>query len=73
MIESTPGVMGGLPCIAGTRITAVSMGKFRDKGYTPLCIRHEYPFLTIAQIRAAIQWCDDQDSRRQFDRDRWDP
>ena len=52
-ITSTPGVMGGLPCIKGTRITVRTIKGFLAEGFSFEMIRMNYPTLKNKQIRAA--------------------
>ena len=55
-ITSTPGVMGGQPCIAGTRITTAGIRDWHLAGYTDDQIAGEYPRLRPEQVRAAIDY-----------------
>lgn len=55
-IESTPGVMGGKPCIAGTRIDVKTVQFFASKGFSIEMINRAYPHLSRHQIAAAINY-----------------
>jgi uncharacterized protein (DUF433 family) len=44
------------PVLAGTRIPVRSIKEFADAGYTLEKIREQYPSLTDADIRAAIEY-----------------
>lgn len=55
-ITSTPDIMGGAWCIAGTRIPASVVKSFHKTGHSHEQIQREYPTLTIAQIKAAIEF-----------------
>ena len=56
LITQTPGIFGGRPCIAGTRVTVRRIvGEYRA-GYTPEEIQTQLPHLTMAQILAALTY-----------------
>lgn len=55
-ITRTRGVMGGAPCIAGTRVPTSAMWAFHTEGYDTVMICREYPHLTHEQIEAAIRY-----------------
>ncbi len=50
------GVMGGEPCIEGTRIPPRCIQSFHNDGYSVEEIIAEYPTLSEAQVRAAIAY-----------------
>jgi len=53
-ITSKPDIMGGAPCIVGTRIPmAVIVARLRD-GYTPERIQEGYPWVSLTTINGAI-------------------
>ena len=49
-IESTPGVCGGDPCIAGTRIPLWTLESYRRLGLTEAQILDAYPRLRAADL-----------------------
>lgn len=51
-----PDIVGGLPCVRGTRIPVRSVKSFADAGYTPEQIRREYPTLSLDDIAMATAW-----------------
>jgi uncharacterized protein (DUF433 family) len=53
-VECNPEIMDGLPVLAGTRIPVYLILEMVEEGMTLQDILHEYPHLTIDQIRAAI-------------------
>jgi len=55
MIESNSDILGGTPCIAGTRIPVTAIQAFNDAGYNMTEIMKEYPTLTAEQINDAIK------------------
>jgi len=56
MITVTPGVVGGAPCIAGTRVPVRSIAGYYKQGYLPEEIVQQYEHLSIAQIYAALAY-----------------
>lgn len=56
-ITRTPGVCGGKPCIAGTRIRVQDIYFWYEvHGRTPEQIVEEYPQLTLADVFAALTY-----------------
>jgi uncharacterized protein (DUF433 family) len=55
-IESTPGVRGGKPCIAGTRIAVVDIALAYEQGIKPeqMLIHFSSRPLTLAEVHAAL-------------------
>lgn len=51
-----PNIMGGEPCIKGTRIPPRCVSSLAKHGYTVEAIRDEYPTLTYKQIAVALAW-----------------
>jgi uncharacterized protein (DUF433 family) len=56
MIASTPGVNGGRPCIAGTGTSVRCIAVYDMQGYSPEEIAADRPYLTLAQIHAALAY-----------------
>ncbi len=56
LISETPGVCGGRPCIAGSRITVQYIVTEIKAGVTPEEILEDKPFLNLASIHAAIAY-----------------
>jgi uncharacterized protein (DUF433 family) len=57
-IAADPRICGGEPCIAGTRIPVRVIHQYRQWGFESEKIRERYPFLSIGQITAALQFAD---------------
>ncbi len=56
-IVKTPGVCGGQPRIAGTRIKVKHIYTWVEcMGMTPVQVVAEYPHLTMAQVHAALAY-----------------
>jgi len=53
-IESTPGICGGRPRIAGTRVPVHRVAGYYRLGYAPEEIREFLTSLTLPQIDAAL-------------------
>ncbi len=53
-ISMTPGVMGGKPCIKGTRIPVATLLDYLGSGETIAQLLEGYPDITEEDIRAAI-------------------
>jgi uncharacterized protein (DUF433 family) len=49
-------VMGGVPCIAGTRIPVATIVGLIAEGLTPDDVVAEYPQLTRDDVRAALEF-----------------
>jgi uncharacterized protein (DUF433 family) len=64
-ITCTPGIVGGRPRIAGTRVPVQTIAIFYKRGESPEEIGLQYPHLSMAQIYAALTYLS-----RQPDRDR---
>lgn len=56
MLESTTDVCGGRLCIAGTRITVQQIAVLHQRGKTAPSIVEECPYLTLAQVYAALAY-----------------
>ncbi len=58
-ITADPKVMTGLPCIRGTRVTVANIVRQIAAGRSPDEICHDYPYLTLEAIRAALEFAAD--------------
>jgi uncharacterized protein (DUF433 family) len=56
LITSVPGVVGGRPCVAGTRVGVRSIAACYKQGYLPEEIVQQYERLSIAQVYAALAY-----------------
>jgi uncharacterized protein (DUF433 family) len=56
LITCTPGVIGGRPCIAGTRVPVRSIAICYKQGYLPEEIAEKYERVTLAQVYAALTY-----------------
>lgn len=56
LIKSDPKVMLGKPCIAGTRIAVELIVRRFAEGYSMRDILADYPHLTEAGVRAALEY-----------------
>ncbi len=54
LIECTPGVSGGRPCLAGTGMPVVQIAVHYHRGESPERILRRYPHLDLQRIHAAI-------------------
>jgi uncharacterized protein (DUF433 family) len=52
-IEQSAGVVGGAPCIVGTRISVWSLAQYRNLGATDLQLLQMYPTLTAQDVANA--------------------
>jgi uncharacterized protein (DUF433 family) len=56
-ITCTPGVCGGRPCIAGTRIRVQDIYAWHElQALSPDQIVHDFPQLTLADVYAALSY-----------------
>ena len=56
VIVTTPGVRGGKPCIAGTRITVEDVLDYLASGMTITQIVADFPELTNELVNAAVEF-----------------
>ena len=56
LILSDPAIMGGTPCIKGTRITVYAIEARRSGGETVEDILADYPYITRDAIEAAVAY-----------------
>ncbi len=54
MIEQTPGVCGGHPCLAGTRVPVHRVARYYRRGYSPEEIIGLLNSLSLPQVYAAL-------------------
>jgi uncharacterized protein (DUF433 family) len=55
-IFSDPAILGGKPCIRGTRISVQFILELLASGASPDTIRNSYPHIPFEGIAAAIQY-----------------
>lgn len=55
-VVSTPGIMGGTPCISGTRVPAETIRKYLAVGDSRREIFADYPYLPVGAVEAVIDW-----------------
>ena len=63
IITIEPGKRGGNPCIRGMRITVYDILGWFASGMTEQEILEDFPDLTTQDIRAALAYAADRDSR----------
>ena len=56
LIETSPEIRGGRPCIAGTGVTVRRIAGCHNLGFTPEEIAAKVEHLTLAQIHAALAY-----------------
>jgi uncharacterized protein (DUF433 family) len=56
MIASTPTINGGRPCIAGTGTSVRCIAVYDMNGYSPAEVVADRPYLTLAQVHAALAY-----------------
>lgn len=56
LITCTPGIVGGRPRIAGTRVPVRAIAVCYKQGASPEEIALQYGHLTVAQVYAALTW-----------------
>jgi len=55
-VTSNPRIMGGKPCITGTRMPIDWVMQFLEHGYTLEQFLEQYPQYTREQVEAAVQY-----------------
>ncbi len=55
-VTSSPGVCGGRPCIAGTRIRVSDVAALAQSGHSPDEILANFPRLKLADVHAALAY-----------------
>lgn len=58
-IATTPGVMGGKPCIKGTRLPVEHLIRYLSGGDTIEEVLASYPFITREDVLAALAFAAD--------------
>lgn len=61
-IEITPGVCGGKPRVAGTRIRVQDIVVWTEQGQSPEEIVTGYPHLSLADVHAALAYYDHREA-----------
>jgi uncharacterized protein (DUF433 family) len=61
-VEITPGVRGGKPRIAGSRICVSDIVIWTEQGRSPYEIVADFPHLTLADVYAALAYYHDHQS-----------
>ena len=56
LIERTPEIRGGRPCLAGTGISVHRIVGWYKLGWTPEEIVTQFPHLSLAQVHAALAY-----------------
>jgi len=56
LIEQTPGIRGGRPCVAGTGIAVLRIAGWYKMGWTPEEIARRMGHLSLAQVYAALTY-----------------
>jgi len=56
LIEQTPGIRGGRPCIAGTGVAVLRIAGWYKMGWTPEEISRRIGHLSLAQVYAALAY-----------------
>ncbi len=62
-ITIEPGKCGGKPCIRGLRITVYDVLDYLASGMTEAQIVHDFPDLTVEDIRACLTFAADRERR----------
>lgn len=55
-VVEVPGLMGGKPCVEGTRVLAETIRQYLIDGYSAEQIFEDYPYLPIGAIEAVERW-----------------
>lgn len=53
-VTSTPGVLGGTPCFAGTRVPVATLFDYLQRGYTVAYFLDQFPSVKPEQVRAVL-------------------
>lgn len=63
IITIEPGKRGGKPCIRGLRITVYDVLEYLASGMTEAEILHDFPELTVEDIRASLAFAADRERK----------
>ena len=63
IITIEPGKRGGKPCIRGMRITVYDVLDYLSSGMTQEQILHDFPDLTLEDIRACLKFAADREQQ----------
>lgn len=55
-IETDPAIMGGKPCVRGTRVTVGTLLGLLAVGHTEAEVVELYPYLQVEDLRAALAY-----------------
>lgn len=55
-IVMDPAVMGGKPCIKGTRVTVGTIVGLIAAGHDTVSVLKRYPYLSADDVREALEW-----------------
>ncbi len=55
-VHSNPDILGGMPCVRGTRVPAMTIVAYIRDGYSDFDIFRDYPSLPIDGIDAVRHW-----------------
>ena len=55
-VHSNPDILGGMPCVRGTRVPAMTIVAYIRDGYSDFDIFRDYPSLPIDGIEAVRRW-----------------
>ena len=55
-VHSNPDILGGMPCVRGTRVPAMTIVAYIRDGYSDFDIFRDYPSLPIDGIDAVRRW-----------------
>ena len=56
LIEQTPGICGGRPCVAGTGVSVLRIAGWYKLGWTPEEISRRVGSISLAQVYAALAY-----------------
>jgi uncharacterized protein (DUF433 family) len=56
LIEQTPGICGGRPCVAGTGVSVLRIAGWYKLGWTPEEISRRIGHVSLAQVHAALTY-----------------
>jgi uncharacterized protein (DUF433 family) len=59
-VVETPGIMGGRPCVRGTRIPVDTIIAYLKAGHSKFDIFSDYPSLPVGGVEAVVRWANAQ-------------